>query len=270
MLGITKALSIKLQGRYVDVVRAHKEITFVQEVLQSARNTVDSFHSRIYASALAIARNVNVDESVPRTTGRQQHRCNVPSISPSEYFQRQLTIPALDYLISEMTDRYSSRLTDTLSQVMTLLPSSVAESTGELTSSELKDLVAIYGDDLPAISSLDTELLCWCVKWRGSSEARDLYTPLKALTNTDGDFFPNIKEVFRIACTLSVTSAECERSVSQLRYLKTYLRSTMHEQRLNGLAMMYVHRDIPCPPEAVVNDFARLHPRRLELVNPFM
>ena len=39
----------------------------------------------------------------------------------------------------------------------------------------------------------------------------------------------------------------------------------MIEERLNGLAMMYVHRDIPGPPEAVVDG---LRPRRFELVNP--
>ena len=44
----------------------------------------------------------------------------------------------------------------------------------------------------------------------------------------------------------------------------------MLEDRLNGLALMYVHRDIPCSAEAVVDEFARLRPRRLELVNPFV
>ena len=47
-----------------------------------------------------------------------------------------------------------------------------------------------------------------------------------------------------IASTLPVTRCECERSVSQLRYLKTYLRTIMREERLNGLAMMYVHRNV--------------------------
>ena len=30
----------------------------------------------------------------------------------------------------------------------------------------------------------------------------------------------------------------------------------MLEERVNGLAMMYVHRDIPCPVEAIVDEFA--------------
>ena len=96
VLCYTKALSVKLQGRYVDVVQAYHEVSFVQETLHSAREDVDSFHTRIYTSALYIASKVNIQESIPRKTGRQQHRGNVPSTSPSEYFKRQLTIPALD------------------------------------------------------------------------------------------------------------------------------------------------------------------------------
>ena len=97
-----------------------------------------------------------------------------------------------------------------------------------------------------------------------------LNTPPKVLAITDGDFFPNIKQLFYIISTLAVTSAECERSLSRLRHLKTYLLSTLLEDRLNGLAMMYVHRDIPCPAEAEVDEFACCRPSGLELVNPFL
>ena len=144
VLGYTKALSIKLQGRYVDVVKAFKDVGLVLEVLRSARENVDTFHGRIYTTALSIARKLNVEESRPRTTGRQQHRGNAPSSSISEYFQRQLTIPALDHLISEVTDRFSTRLTATLSQIMLLLPSTVAESTHQLTSADIADLLSLY------------------------------------------------------------------------------------------------------------------------------
>ena len=78
-----------------------------------------------------------------------------------------------------------------------------------------------------------------------------------------------MRELLTISCTLPVTSAECERSVSRLRYLKTYLRSTMTEDCLNGLAMMYIHRDISCDSKTVVEKFARQHRRRLTLFNPF-
>ena len=197
VLGYTKALSVKLQGRYVDVVRAYKDVSFVQQTLRSAREGVDSFHARIYASALATANKVNVQEGILRTTGRQQHRGNVPSTSPSEYFKRQLTIPTLDYLITDLDERFSPRLTNALSQTMDLLPSSVAELSDVPSATNFQDLVSLYEDDLPSPSSLNTELHCWSVKWCGrSEEAKELDTPLKALTITDGDYFPNIKQLF--------------------------------------------------------------------------
>ena len=37
--------------------------------------------------------------------------------------------------------------------------------------------------------------------------------------------------------------AVCKWGLSRLRYLKTYMRSIMTEERLNGLAMLYVHRE---------------------------
>ena len=42
-----------------------------------------------------------------------------------------------------------------------------------------------------------------------------------------------------------LTSCEAERSFSGLRRLKNYMRSTMKEDHLNGLALMMVHHTIP-------------------------
>jgi hypothetical protein len=39
--------------------------------------------------------------------------------------------------------------------------------------------------------------------------------------------FPNIYTAFQIFATIPVTTCLCERSISALRRLKTYLRSTM-------------------------------------------
>ena len=72
----------------------------------------------------------------------------------------------------------------------------------------------------------------------------------------------------KIACTQSVTSVEYVRFISSLRFLKTYWHSCMGEARLNALAMLYIHRDIACGVDSVVDEFARQNPRRLQLCNP--
>ena len=109
-----------------------------------------------------------------------------------------------------------------------------------------------------------------CIRWRSPENATaavELNTPPKVLPSIDADFFPNIKQLMKIACTQSVTSVECERSISSLRFLKTYLRSSMHEGRLKGLTLLFIHRDIACDVEAVVDEFAQRNPWRLQLCN---
>ena len=55
--------------------------------------------------------------------------------------------------------------------------------------------------------------------------------------------FPNLIELIRIAMTIVVSTAHCERSFSALKRIKTYLRSTMGEQRLTDLAILSVERE---------------------------
>ena len=66
--------------------------------------------------------------------------------------------------------------------------------------------------------------------------------------------------------TIPVTKYASERSFSSLKRIKTYLRSTMGENRLNGLALLNIHPEIIIKPEEVVDTYANKHPRRLQLL----
>jgi len=52
------------------------------------------------------------------------------------------------------------------------------------------------------------------------------------------DCFPNTTIAYRVLLTIPVTVASAERSFSKLKLLKSYLRSTMTQERLNDLAMI--------------------------------
>ena len=64
-----------------------------------------------------------------------------------------------------------------------------------------------------------------------------------------------------------VTTCETERSNSQLKLLKTYLRSTMTEERLSALAIIKVHRSMveDLNHDELVVAFANKHTRRMAL-----
>lgn len=62
---------------------------------------------------------------------------------------------------------------------------------------------------------------------------------LQFVINTD-DFASNVCITLRILLSLPVTVASGERSFSKLKIIKIYLRSTMVEDRLSGLAMIAI------------------------------
>ena len=54
---------------------------------------------------------------------------------------------------------------------------------------------------------------------------------------------PNLISAIRIYLTLAVSVASCERSLSKLKLIKTYLRSTMGQNRLTNLANLSIERE---------------------------
>ena len=64
-----------------------------------------------------------------------------------------------------------------------------------------------------------------------------------------------------------MTSSQCERTISVLRHLKTYLRNTMCQDRFSALALLNIHRQFKHDIENIINKFANLHPRKIDLCN---
>ncbi|XP_038697887.1 zinc finger MYM-type protein 1-like [Tripterygium wilfordii] len=69
---------------------------------------------------------------------------------------------------------------------------------------------------------------------------------------------PNVSIAYRILLTVPVTVASAERSFSKLKLLKNFLRSTMSQERLNGLAILCIEKHMlnKCDFEVVIDDFA--------------
>ncbi|KAL0420690.1 UNVERIFIED_CONTAM: hypothetical protein Slati_3091900 [Sesamum latifolium] len=111
-------------------------------------------------------------------------------------------------------------------------------------------------------------------------DLNDLYSELKILQGTlpnkfmsaidilefvkTLDCFPNISIACRILLTVPMTVASAERSFSKLKLLKTYLRSSMSQERLNGLAILCIEKDMlgKIDVDSIIDDFASRNARR--------
>ena len=104
------------------------------------------------------------------------------------------------------------------------------------------------------------DLICLIVAvWKAhclqtQSESNEI-TLLDALRIADSEFFPNIHSILKLVLTLPVGSVPCELSFSAMRRLKNWSRSTMVENRLTGLALLFIHRDMTISQENILNRF---------------
>ena len=102
-------------------------------------------------------------------------------------------------------------------------------------------------------------------KWERKSPQAQPISRAHAIKECDVQQFPNIFQLLSLTCTLQVTLCECERSASMIRRLNIFMQASMVEERLSALAMIHTHYDMALEMEEVVNIFANLHPRKLEL-----
>jgi len=91
-------------------------------------------------------------------------------------------------------------------------------------------------------------------------------TPIEVLSYINTlDSFPNVYIASRILLTIPVTVATIERSFSKLKLLKSYLKSTMLQDRLNGLAILSIESEVLelLDYKTLIDDFATKKARRL-------
>ena len=71
--------------------------------------------------------------------------------------------------------------------------------------------------------------------------------------------FPSLLKLLQITQTIAVSTAECQRSFSALKRIKTYLRSTMSNDRLSNLAILSIEKDLSKNISLeVVEEFSRI------------
>ena len=206
---------------------------------------------------MQLASKVDVEESKLRTlAGRQTTRANPPFQSVSQHFKQTITIPLIDHFNSSLKARFDLDSANVYKWLCVIPEKMLSLSRKGIDwKEEFKPVASFYYDDLPNPLALDAELSLWHTYWKSYTGPcpSNITATLKSVNFVS---FENIKVILRILGTLPITSCECERSISALRTLKDYKRTTNVEERLNGLAMIKIHQEIVPDIGKVIDKFS--------------
>lgn len=158
----------------------------------------------------------------------------------SEAYYRPIYFEALDFIVSAITDRFDQRDYRIYAKSEQLL---LKASNGDDFTDELEVVSQFYGADFePDTLKMQLTTLQFNVPKDSSSSLSDIVSYLRSLSHVQKDLIGQVMKLAKLILVMPATNATSERSFSALRRVKTYLRTTMSQNRLNHLMMVYTHK----------------------------
>lgn len=245
-------LSKYLQSENIDLKKAVEYAQYVHNILNEIRRNAISNFQVMFHEVEETCRRLGLSISLPRFHLKKDSE---------EFYRITCFLPFLDSFLLELNERFLLHR-NILESFQVLIPNK--ESSYVPSEVDERAILALankyYLNASPSI--ILGELRLWFQKISHLENKPE--NALDALKHcNDINIFPTVGKLVQIMATLPVTTCSAERSFSSLRYLKNYLRSTIGENRLNGLALLFVHQDVPVGTEEVLDRLA-LKSRRLK------
>ena len=258
IMGLTKALSDQLQKRDIDLAAAADLVVSTADTLRGMRS--DTTWKQMYKYITDVAKLHNIDIELPK---RRRCRPNViegfvslessgqrECLDNSEVIKVNIYFPVLDVMLSEIDRRFTRVNLGLMKSLQACHPT----SPNFLDPSSLNIFALMY--------DLNTDfLISECMLAKRTLQGKELQSVVDVIHQVLplATAFPTLKKLLQISLTISVSTAQCERSFSALKRIKTYLRTTMVEQRLTDIALLSIERDLSCSInlEEVVTAFQR-------------
>jgi hypothetical protein len=224
-----------LQSAHLHLQQANELLSRLKDTLQSYRDKFAEYWHVVVDDAAALgvdAPDVPRVRRAPRRLddGAQAHHFQTP-----EDFYRQQYIALIDAATAGIEDRFKSSTWNFLSQVESAFIKQPIDTTF---------ISNFYGSDLDADRLQLHVGMFHDVMLQKHEQVNNIGDIVNVLKNdsTTRQLLPELTKAVRLILTLPVTTCTAERSFSGLRRLKTYLRSTMTQGRLNNIALLNFHK----------------------------
>ncbi|KAK5874574.1 hypothetical protein PBY51_019510 [Eleginops maclovinus] len=228
-----ECLNRSLQSKTVSVSGMLAAVDCVKNTIQVKRSD-ETFH-RIYTQACDMIQELDIEAIQTPHIRRPPKRFtgNAPAFRPTspEEFYRIEFFKMLDVVEVQLTKHFDQSSFQTLNILERVLITGKVEDV---------DVVSSY----PELDqhSLEVQLAMFKLQYPCSTVSEVMDT-LRAMLPEVRGLFTQVEVLFRLLLVVPCSSAEAERSFSALRRLKTWLRSSMSQKRLNNVAVCHIHQE---------------------------
>ena len=277
VFAVTEEVSLLLQGKSTTLQDALQQADTAKSYLQRQRSdeAFRVFYKKVFegskdlTDAPCLARKRRPPKRID--DGAESHVFETP-----EDYYRKTYFEVIDIIVLELSQRFSQEsLRIPLQIESTLLKATNMVSDVENGNID-ETLLKFYAKDLDGKKLL--RQIAMLPDLVNEIKKTSPYDHLKSVTNVRvlADIlktspltlamFSEVHKLVRIFLTIPVTTATAERSFSALRRLKTYLRSTMTQEKLNNVVLLHCHKEKTDAIDLhlVMKDFATANEHRKE------
>lgn len=182
-------------------------------------------------------------------------------------FKIKVFLPVLDTILFQLHSRFEGMVT-IVNNFKFLSPLTIIEQNEDYIIKSSYDFINLYTEDVSC--ELTRQLLC--LKLHITKIDKTIVSELKTIQNLafyiiDMDLstsFPDVLAACLIFLTIPVTVSSAERSFSNLKLIKNYLRNSIGQERLSGISILNIERrrtsDIDI--EKIIDNFAYAKARK--------
>ena len=226
-----EGLNESLQGRAVTISGMLQAVDCTKKAFVAQR-TSETF-TRLYSRAVEFTTSFDLQPINPPRTRKSSNQYGGPAnsptpSSPAEYFRVQF-FSAVDTASMELDERFNQEGLGNLAMLEQ-----------HLLSGEISEVVELYPELDALLLPVQLAKLKANHKFNSCQEVSNI---LKTMGPEVRRLFPQVEALVRLLLVVPVSFCKSERRSSALRRLKTLLRSTMSQSRLNSVSVCHVHRE---------------------------
>ncbi len=246
ILVITNNLSKTLQHESMSAAEAQVIVSKTIETLKNIRG--DDMFQLFWKHTELLREHTGIDEPILPRKRRAPSRYEIGDgegfhLSLVEDHYRLLYFEAIDLAIMSIQDRFNQSGFLMYQNLEELL---IKAANSKDYSSEMEKVVSFYGDDFESKEQLSTQLEIFSSSFnKDSSNHVTLREAIKCVQDfSPGQraYYSQICKVVQLILVMPATNAASERSFSTMKRVKSYLRSTMGQERLNNLMIMNIYK----------------------------